>query len=306
MKNSNNNQKYIAKAAYFIPYALSEDMNHEDIMDLLFETGDYMANFPEINMLTKCAYVETKTGSIAQLTEHVDYLDRWQFEEELKQKNVQFLVIPEGSENNVLMNHLKEIIGNVFEAGIGIFDAEAHEYVNPSRNTHKTIDDYFADHIDDYFKRVTKIVEITDDDFNNLTLDFPYLMCMYIPYDLLKFNARDTIRRYDEAAALFGIEHPIITYESLMCENSLRWVVCVDPLTLKTIPSEDSFPDREFEVTDGQYKIILLPSLNVLDTDPLFSSRKHVLIGSDIIFFGLAEMKGLCSEHDYETRFNKA
>ena len=62
MKNSNNNQKYIAKAAYFIPYALGEDSGVEHIMDLLFETSDYMANFPEINMLIKDSYTPMKVS----------------------------------------------------------------------------------------------------------------------------------------------------------------------------------------------------------------------------------------------------
>lgn len=305
MKNSNNNQNYIAKAAYFIPYALSEDMNHEDIMDLLFETGDYMANFPEINMLTKCAYVETKTGSIAQLTEHVDYLDRWQFEEELKQKNVQFLVIPEGSEDSDFMDHLKDIIGNVFEAGIDIFDAEAHEYVNPSRNTHKTIDDYFADRIEEYFRRVIKVVDITEDDLDKLKYGFRFVMCMYIPNDMLAYDAKETIRRYDEEAALFGFEHPLITYESLLCENSQGWIVCVDPLTLRPVPTDDANPDREFEVTDGHYTVILLPTLDVIDTNQLFCSCKYGMLSSDIIFFGLEEMRGICSSQAYEMKFKK-
>lgn len=90
----NNNQKYIAKAALFIPYALCAEKSEEDIKPLIFDTGDYMSNFPEINMMTKCSYLETKNGSIAKFTDHVEFLDRWQFLDDLRQKKVKFLVIP--------------------------------------------------------------------------------------------------------------------------------------------------------------------------------------------------------------------
>ena len=69
MKNTNNNQKYIAKAAYFIPYALCADMSDEELKALVFDTCEYMENFPEIKMLWKIHYVETKNGSIAKISE---------------------------------------------------------------------------------------------------------------------------------------------------------------------------------------------------------------------------------------------
>jgi hypothetical protein len=303
MKNSNNNQKYIAKAAYFIPYDICADMDQDQIRQLVFDTSDYMANFNEIKMLSGCTYLEAKNGSIIKMTDHADFLDRWQFEEELKKKNIKFIVIHEGSDKNEMMDRLKDIIGNVFEAGIDIFDAKAHEYVNPCKEPDEDIEEYFEERTEAYFKRAVKTVDITEKELYSLKLNLSLWTCMFVPHALLGEDKKETITRNHEAAALFGIEHPNLEYDSLLCENSQGLVVLVDPLTLRTVPTVYDYPDRYLDVVCGEYDVVLIPSIEDIETSELLKNNIYSMLANGTVIFGLKEMKGICSDRSYESKF---
>ena len=139
----NNNQKYIAKAAYFIPYAFCADMGDEELQALVFDISEYMENFPEIKMLHKNYYVETKNGSIAKISDHIDYLDRWQFEHELREKKINFLVIPGYPDYEDEDHDFAKTLESIFLQGIDIFDVEEHYYFNPERDADKKLFEYF-------------------------------------------------------------------------------------------------------------------------------------------------------------------
>lgn len=304
MKNSNNNQKYIAKAAYFIPYALGKDKSDEEIKALIFDTGDYMATLPEIKMLYKCAYAETKTGTIAKLTDHVDYLDRWQFEKELKEKKVKFLVIPSYPDYEDDEYDFARNLYNVFKAGIDIFDAEEHIYFNPEFDI---VDGDIASYIDSRFenhcKRVVNIKEINEGDLESLRLHEDQLCCLLLNHKAVEGSLKEYIRAWYEKVQLISIEYPDITVPDVLYENTRNDIVCIEPHEFERRILFSDYLTNFCDLMNGDYKFIFIPSLTLMENYDLFNEYKHTLLYQGVIIYGLEEKKGICSEDVYTKLF---
>lgn len=304
MKNSNNNQKYIAKAAYFIPYVLGKDKSEEEIKALIFDTGDYMATLPEIKMLYKCAYAETKTGSIAKLTDHVDYLDRWQFEKELKEKKVKFLVIPSYPDYEDDEYDFTHNLYNVFKSGIDIFDAEEHIYFNPEFDI---VDGDIASYIDSRFenhcKRVVKSREITETHLEMLVIPDIYLGCLFLNHKASDDNLKEYIKDWFEKVQFFSIEHPAITILDVLYENAHNEIVCISPYHFERREYIEEYSSYFCDLMNGDYKFVILPSLARMEDYNLFNENKHTLLYQGVIIYGLEEKKGICSEDVYSKLF---
>ena len=295
----NNNQKYIAKAALFIPYALCAEKSEEDIKPLIFDTGDYMSNFPEINMMTKCSYLETKNGSIAKFTDHVEFLDRWQFLDDLKQKKVKFLVIPSYPEFEDDDHDFAENIKNVFEAGIDIFDAEEHYYFNPEIQENNKLLAYFDIRYELHCQRAVKVTEIAEEDLAKLRIPKIINGCLLIHHSQVDGLISEYIHdMYDKACSL-KIDCLEFDFEDILYENKDGTITKIDirAFGLANKAPEDS--DVFCDIMNGEYGLIVVPSFERMSEFGIFKEFKYSILNNNVIIYGLNDKKGLCLESTY-------
>ena len=301
----NNNQKYIAKAALFIPYALCAEKSEEDIKPLIFDTGDYMSNFPEINMMTKCSYLETKNGSIAKFTDHVEFLDRWQFLDDLKQKKVKFLVIPNYPEFEDDDHDFAENIKNVFEAGIDIFDAEEHYYFNPERDADNRLFEYFEGLYEIHCKHALVINEITESDLDKLHCYEPLSCCLFINHSAVEGSLKEYIQKINDEVQLLSIDFLGTYIAYVLYENKKGEIMSITPQPFERTMTIEDTSDFFCDIMNGEYSFIIVPSLEMLETSELFKENTYSILNNDVIISGLKEKKGLCQESTYLDYFTE-
>lgn len=295
MKNSNNNQKYIAKAALFLPYALATEKSERELSPIIKDVMNYMTNFPEIKMLGRCVYIETKNGSIAKLTDHIDYLDRWQLEDDLKQKKVAFLVIPtdiipEDESNDYVAN-----IHNVFESGIDLFDVDAHDYYNPIKDEDEKLCCYFENRFEAHCRRVVSEHEINEDELDKLAFGTIYA-CLLVPLNEATESFKDYLGKCYEKAQLLSINNPEIFITGVVCENRRGDIVGIEPVHFERDNYYETHIDRYADLWNGTYDVIVVPSMTVLESSPFFQKWKYTLLYNAMIIYSLEDNKGICSE----------
>jgi len=303
MKNRNNNQKYIAKAAYFIPYALCADMSDEELKALVFDTGDYMENFPEIKMLYKCHYVETKTGCIAKISDHIDYIDKWQFEKELKEKKIKFLVIPGYPDYEDEDHDFAKTLESIFAQGIDIFDVEEHYYFNPERDANQKLFEYFESLFEIHCKHSLTLNEITESDLEGMHGPEPLSCCIFINHSAVEGSLKEYIQNLNDAAQLLSIDFLGTYIEYVLYENKRGEIMSITPQPFERTMTIEDTSDFFCDIMNGEYSFIIVPSLEMLEISELFKEYTYSILNNDVIIYGLKEKKGLCSESAYTDHF---
>jgi len=301
----NNNQKYLAKAAYFIPYALCADMSDEELKVLVFDTCDYMEDFPEIKMLYKCHYVETKNGSIAKISDHIDYIDKWQFEKELKERKIKFLVIPSYPDYEDEDHDFAKNLESIFAQGVDIFDVEEHYYFNPERDADNKLFEYFESLYEIHCKHALVISEITESDLDKLHCHEPLSCCLFINHSAVEGSMKEYIQRINDEVQLLSIDFLGTYIAYVLYENKRGEIMSITPQPFeRTVTIEDT-SDFFCDIMNGEYSFIIVPSLEMLETSELFKENTYSILNNDVIIYGLKEKKGLCPESTYVDYFTE-
>jgi len=300
MKN-NNQKKYLAKAAIFVPYGICEVNNDAALGSAISAVYDYMEDFREINMVAKCAYAETKNGSIARITDHIDYIDRWQFEADLKKKKVDFLVIPQCPEYGDTYR-FTENIKNVLAAGIDIYDMDEHYYFNTEMDEDQKILDYFEARYEIHCPCAVVKKEVTEVDLENTKIRFPLRSCLLLNHAMVEGSLEAYVQKLYNKIQIMSIDRVNTILIDIFYENRKGEIVKLEVHPFRRSIYTAHSGDYSTDIVNGRYILIIVPSIEHFQSYRISKDNITILFNGSIIY-GLEEQRGICKETVYNQLF---
>ena len=299
--NNNNQKKYLANAAIFVPYGICEVNNDEALGCSISAVYDYMEDFREINMVAKCAYAETKNGSIARITDHIDYIDRWQFEADLKKKKVDFLVIPQCPEYGDTYR-FTENIKNVLAAGIDIYDMDEHYYFNTEMDEDQKILDYFEARYEIHCPCAVVKKEVTEVDLENTKIRFPLRSCLLLNHAMVEGSLEAYVQNLYDKVQMMSIDRINMILTDIFYENKKGEIMKLELHPFRrSLFGAQSF-DFATEIVKGRFLLVIVPSIENIKNSKINKDSFIILFNGSIIY-GLDEKRGICKETVYNQLF---